>query len=330
MFERPLTPEAKLPVTIITGFLGSGKTTLLNSILKHFPRGRVAVLVNEFGDINIDSQLLIAVKEDVIELTNGCICCTINNNLSEAVFRILVHRDRIDYLIVETTGLADPLPIATTFLATELWSFTRLDAILTVVDAEAFMPEHFGSEIAFRQVAYSDMILLNKTDLVTEAALETLEQYLQTVKPNPKIVRMSYGQVPLPLILDTQLYDSSFYATSLEVNQSKAVTQSQNDGYMAVSFESDRPISMRKFQEFLDYQLPTEVSRGKGILYIENSTERHLFQLSGKRISIDSSEWKSPPKNQLVWIGRNLNPLNLQQLMSNCLGTVSSTKIRFG
>jgi G3E family GTPase len=321
MFERPPTPEAKLPVALITEFLGSGKTTLLNSILKHFPNGRVAVLVNEFGDINIDSQLLIAVDEDVIELTNGCICCTINNNLSEAVFRILAHRDRIDHLIVETTGLADPLPIATTFLASELWSFTRVDAILTVVDAEAFTPEHFGSEIAFRQIAYSDMILLNKTDLVTEAALEVLEQYLHTVKPNPRILRMTYGQVPLPLILDIKLHDSSFCPTPLDADQSKAVAQTPNEGYMAVSFESDRPISLRKFQQFLDYQLPQEVFRGKGILRLEDSPDRHLFQLSGKRINIDSSEWHTPPKTQLVWIGRNLNPLNLQQLLTNCLGT---------
>lgn len=321
MFERPLTPEAKLPVTLITGFLGSGKTTLLNEILKQFPNGRVAVLVNEFGDINIDNQLLIAVDEDVIELTNGCICCTINNNLSEAVFRILAHRDRIDYLIVETTGLADPLPIATTFLASELWSFTRVDAILTVVDAEAFTPEHFGSDIAFRQIAYSDMILLNKTDLVTEAALEALEQYLYTVKSNPRIVRMSYGQVPLPLILDIKLHDSGVGSALLEAERTQAVAQ--NEGYMAASFESDRPVSLRKFQQFLDYQLPKEVFRGKGILRIEDSPDRHLFQLSGKRISLDSDEWHTPPKTQLVWIGRNLNPLNLQQLMTNCLGTAS-------
>jgi G3E family GTPase len=321
MFERPPTPEAKLPVTIITGFLGSGKTTLLNEILKHFPNGRVAVLVNEFGDINIDSQLLITIDEDVIELTNGCICCTINNNLSEAVFRILAHRDRIDHLIVETTGLADPLPIATTFLATELWSFTRVDAILTVVDAEVFTPEHFGSEIAFRQIAYSDMILLNKTDLVTEAALEALEQYLHTIKPNPRILKTSYGQVPLPLILDIKLHDSSFCPASLDADQSRIVAQPPNEGYMAVSFESDHPISLRKFQQFLDYQLPKEVFRGKGVLRIEDNPDRHLFQLSGKRINIDSSEWKTPPKTQIVWIGRNLNPLNLQQLLNNCLGT---------
>jgi G3E family GTPase len=323
MFERPLTSEAKLPVTIITGFLGSGKTTLLNEILKQFPNGRVAVLVNEFGDINIDSQLLVAVNEDIVELTNGCICCTINNNLSEAVFRILAHRDRIDYLIVETTGIANPLPIATTFLATELWSFTRVDAILTVVDAEAFTPEHFGSEIAFRQVAYSDMILLNKTDRVPESTLEALEQFLHSVKPNPRILRMSYGQVPLPLILDIKLHDSSFLSTPVVTDRSKVVSQISNDGYMAVSFESDRPISLRKFQQFLDYQLPKEVFRGKGILYIEDSCDRHLFQLSGKRISIDSSKWNTPPKTQLVWIGQGLNPLNLQQVMTNCLGTAS-------
>ena len=319
MFEQPLSPDAKLPVTIITGFLGSGKTTLLNSILRQLPNGRVAVLVNEFGDINIDSQLLIAVEEDVIELTNGCICCTINNNLSEAVFRILAHRDRIDYLIVETTGVADPLPIAATFLATELWCFTRVDAILTVVDAEAFTPEHFKSDAAFFQISYSDMILLNKTDLVTEAALEALERQLQTIKPNPRILRMTYGQVPLPLILDVQLYDPN----QAELDQGKPTTHIQNDGFMAVSFESDRPLSLRKFQQFLDYQLPKEVFRGKGILRIEDSPDRHLFQLSGKRVNIDSSDWNTPPKTQLVWIGRNLNPLNLQQLLTNCLGAAS-------
>ncbi len=251
----------------------------------------------------------------MIELTNGCICCTINNNLSEAVFRILAHRDRIDYLVVETTGIADPLPIAMTFLASELWSFTRVDAILTVIDAEAFTPEHVESDVALRQVSYSDIVLLNKTDLVTETELADLEQHLQTIKPNPRILRMTYGQVPLPLILDVQLYDPN------QVNPGEPMAHIQNDGFMTVSFESDRPISLRKFQHFIDHQLPKEVLRGKGILQVENSPERHLFQLSGKRVSIDSCAWTTPPKTQLIWIGRNLNPLNLQMFLINCLGT---------
>jgi G3E family GTPase len=130
MYTPLATSPQKIPVTVITGFLGNGKTTLLNYILKNFEDYKVAVLVNEFGDINIDSQLLIAVEEDMIELTNGCICCTINGNLAEAVYRILERSSQVDYLIVETTSVADPLPIALTFLGTDLRDLTHLDSII--------------------------------------------------------------------------------------------------------------------------------------------------------------------------------------------------------
>ena len=158
----PEIPKRGMPVSIITGFLGSGKTTLLNQILQNKQDLKVAVLVNEFGDINIDSQLLISVDQDMVELSNGCICCTINDGLVDAVYRVLEREDRIDYLVIETTGVADPLPIILTFLGTELRDLTNLDSIITVVDAEAFDEEHFQSEAALRQITYGDIILLNK------------------------------------------------------------------------------------------------------------------------------------------------------------------------
>ncbi|NJO77009.1 MAG: GTP-binding protein, partial [Leptolyngbyaceae cyanobacterium RM1_406_9] len=155
-------PKRGMPVTIITGFLGSGKTTLLNHILNNRQDLKVAILVNEFGDINIDSQLLVSMDEDMVELSNGCICCTINDGLVDAVYNVLERDERVDYMVIETTGVADPLPIILTFLGTELRDLTRLDSIVTVVDSEAFTPDHFDSEAAFKQIAYGDVTILNK------------------------------------------------------------------------------------------------------------------------------------------------------------------------
>ena len=165
-------PKRGMPVTIITGFLGSGKTTLLNHILNHCQDLKVAVLVNEFGDINIDSQLLVSVDSDMVQLSNGCICCTINDDLVEAVYNVLERDEKVDHLVVETTGVADPLPIALTFVGPPLRDLTHLDSIVTLVDTEAFSPEHFRSEAALNQIAYGDIIVLNKTDLASAQQVE--------------------------------------------------------------------------------------------------------------------------------------------------------------
>ncbi len=313
-----LTADTKLPVTIITGFLGSGKTTLLNYILQNFEAYKVAVLFNEFGDINIDSQFLIAVEEDIIELTNGCICCTINDNLADAIYRVLERRDRIKYLVVETTGVADPLLIALTFLGTDLREHTQLDAILTVIDVSTFTPAHYFSDAAMSQITYSDIILLNKIDLISEAEVNELEINIRSIKDHARILRSEYGKVPLSLILDVNLAEAGSSTKAL-VALEQSSRHLSNDGFMSVSFQSDRPLAIKKFQQFLDYQLPDNVFRAKGLLYFAESPKRHLFQLSGKRFAIDDSEWTATPKNQMVLIGRKLDALFLLQSLNNCL-----------
>ncbi len=337
----PLTTKRGMPVTIITGFLGSGKTTLLNHILSNNNDLKVAVLVNEFGDINIDSQLLVSMDETMVELSNGCICCTINDDLVDAVYRIMERDDRIDYMVIETTGVADPLPIILTFLGTELRDLTRLDSIIAMVDAETFTPDHFESEAALKQISYADVTIVNKVDLASSDQVQTLEKYLNSVKAGVRILRSQQGQVPLKLILDVGYNNPEDYADLEHAHDHHGhehdhhghehhdhdhhhdhhhhSSHLDNDGFVSISFESDRPFNVKKFEQFLQNDLSKNVFRAKGILWFEESDLRNIFQLSGPRFSIDGEEWCSPPRNQLVFIGRHLNGDHIQQQLTDCL-----------
>ncbi|WP_353931303.1 GTP-binding protein [Okeanomitos corallinicola TIOX110] len=318
-------PKQGMPVTIITGFLGSGKTTLLNQILQNKQDLKVAVLVNEFGDINIDSQLLVTVDQDMVELSNGCICCTINDGLVDAVYRILEREEKIDYLVIETTGVADPLPIVLTFLGTELKDLTTLDSIITVVDTETFNEDHFESDAALQQITYGDMILLNKTDLVTPEKIKSVENFIYDVKSAARILHTQYGQVPLPLILSVNLTPENEYISNhIEENHEHHhhdhhSPHLENDGFISISFQADRPFNVHKFETFLTEKMPQTVFRSKGILWFSDSELRHIFQLSGPRYSLHADEWPTPPKNQIVFIGKNLEKEEIYTNLNNCL-----------
>lgn len=395
--EAPVmsAPKLGLPVTIITGFLGSGKTTLLNHILTNQSGIKTAVLVNEFGEIGIDNELIVATDDSTIELSNGCICCTINSDLLDAVYKVLERPDKIDYLIVETTGVADPLPVALTFLGTELRDLTRLDSIVTLVDCENFSLDLFNSEAAYSQIAYGDIILLNKTDLVDEADVDALEVRIRDIKRDARILRTHQSQVPLPLVLSVGLFESDKYFDTADrshhadhdhhdhghdhhdhtahnshdcepdctdsthnhdhdhQHQGHDHTEQTHsahdcepgctdpthhhghdhdhsnhleiDGFVSISFQSDHPFDIRKFQYFLDNQLPSNIFRAKGILWFDESPSRHIFHLSGKRFTIEDDDWKpgATKNNQLVFIGQNLDKDTLLTQIEHCL-TVES------
>ena len=368
MTTAPAT--ANVPVTILSGFLGAGKTTLLNHILSNQQGVKTAVLVNEFGEIGIDNDLVVTTDEDMVELSNGCICCSINGELMEAVERVIERPEPLDYIVVETTGLADPLPVAMTFLGSELRDQTRLDSIITLIDAENFDNVVLDTEVGRAQVIYGDILLLNKCDLVSEERLEAVEQQLRDVKNDARILRSVKGDVPLALLLSVGLFESDKVSSpaddpSLDHSDcdhdhgqcshdhdhghddhghnshghdhghdqshdnghhhhghSHSHSHGEHpdiEGFTSMSFQSDGPFSLRKFQNFLDNQMPQEVFRAKGILWFNESERRHVFHLAGKRFSIDDTDWNGDRKNQLVLIGRNIDHNTLRKQLKACV-----------
>ncbi|NJN62656.1 MAG: GTP-binding protein [Coleofasciculaceae cyanobacterium RL_1_1] len=320
-----VTTERKtVPVTVLTGYLGSGKTTLLNRILTDEHGQKIAVIMNEFGAVGIDNQLVIDVDEEIFEMNNGCICCTVRGDLIRIISNLMKRRDKFDHLIIETTGLADPAPVIQTFFVDdEVRTQVRLDAVITVVDARHIW-QHWGAEEAIEQIAFADVILLNKIDLVTEVELETLEQRIRGMNAIAKVFRTRNAQIETAMILGMNAFDLN---NALQIDpdflNETAHEHDETVGSLALieAGELDGDKLNAWIGELLRDRGP-DIFRMKGILNLAGEDCRFVFQ--GVHMLFDGCQdrpWKSDESrtNELVFIGRNLEQMNLADSFRACL-----------
>ncbi len=334
-----------IPVTVITGFLGAGKTTLLNRILTEKHGKRIAVIENEFGEIGIDHQLVIQSDEEIFELNNGCICCRVRGDLIRILAKLRQRRDKFDSVLIETTGLADPGPVAQTFFTDEeVKESFRLDGIITVVDAK-HVGLHFDDTREVReQIGFADAILLNKTDLVSAAELDKTEARIRKMNPVAKLYRTENSTIDLNKVLDIGGFDLK-RALELEPDFLKESEEHDHEheheegheheheehhdhhhdeDVTSVGISAPGDLDEKKLSEWLGTLLRTkgqDIFRMKGVLAVKGREMRFVFQ--GVHMLMDGRPdrpWGTDPRhNTLIFIGRNLDRKELNEGFKSCL-----------
>ena len=302
-----------IPVTILTGFLGAGKTTLLNYILTEKHGHRIAVIENEFGEINIDAELVLSADEEIFELTNGCVCCvaTARADLLRILEKLLARRDRLDHILVETSGMADPTPVAQTFFVDPVIGRVQLDAIVTLVDAK-----HAAGHLdhhAVDQIVIADRIIMNKIDLVAESELGELERRVRSLNATAPILRSSHAQVDLENILGIGAFHAQRGA-ALTLDEHE---HSHDPSLESRSFVFEQAFERAAFESWVQgflAQHGDDVFRLKGIVAFRGEPRRQVLQAVHRIMDIKPADaWgNEPPVSKLVFIGRDLDRLGLE------------------
>ncbi len=324
-------PDERVPVTVVTGFLGSGKTTLVNYILTEQHGRRIAVIENEFGEVGIDDALVIDAEEEIFEMNNGCICCTVRGDLIRILGTLMKRRDRFDHILVETTGLADPAPVAQTFFVDdEIRAQLRLDAIVTIVDAKHLL-QHLDDDKeegvkneAIEQLAFADRVLVNKVDLVDEEQLAEVERRIRSINATASLVRTTMSKVDLDWLLDVRAFDLD-HALEIDPEFLENSGHQHDHSVTSVGIDLEGAVDVTRLNQWLGWLLEErgpDIFRMKGILNIAGSEERYVFQ--GVHMIFDGQPdrpWAAGEerRNRLVFIGRGLDRDELFARFRACL-----------
>jgi G3E family GTPase len=344
----PTAPSSdKIPVTVLTGYLGAGKTTLLNRILSEPHGKKYAVIVNEFGEIGIDNELVVNADEEVFEMNNGCICCTVRGDLVRIINGLMRRKGKFDAIIVETTGLADPAPVAQTFFMDEnIGAKTKLDAVVTVADAKWLKDRLKDAPEAKNQIAFADVILLNKTDLVTPAELSEIEARIRGINPYARLHRTERAKIDIAEVLGRNAFDLDrildIEPAFLEAEDVHEHGHDHDHGHdhahhhgglkhyhdedmQSVSIKTTKPLNPDKFFPWVQDLVATEgkdILRCKGILNFKDDPERFVFQ--GVHMILDGDhqrKWRDDEMrdSRLVFIGRHLPEDKIRTGFESCI-----------
>ena len=315
----------KIPVTVLTGYLGAGKTTLLNRILTEDHGKKFAVIVNEFGEAGIDGDLVVGADEEVFEMNNGCICCTVRGDLIRILDGLMKRKGKFDAIIVETTGLADPAPVAQTFFVDQdVGDATRLDAVVTVTDAKWLKDRLKDAPEAKNQIAFADVIILNKTDLVSGEELAEVEKQIRAINPYARLHRTAHCDLPVAELLDRKAFDLDRILDIEPDFLESGHHHHHSDEVRSFSFTIPGDVDPEKFMPWINdisqVQGPN-ILRSKGILAFKDEPRRFVFQ--GVHMILDGDlqrDWKPDEtrESRLVFIGRDLNENELRKGFEAC------------